>query len=328
LAPTPRSIVVRIILAACLLASTVAGQTSQPASVKPSLQNAEPFILNVTVTEKSGSYVMGLKSDDFEVTIDNKPAPIVSLSLVDSPVSIGILLDSSGSVGGRSRQEATKTFVALREAIRHLLGSSNQANKYFLIGFNTKPQLLTDWTSDLAAIMDTFHDLRVYGNTALYDACYAAIDKLHDAPHAKRAIILVSDGQDNLSHYSFKELRDLLRESNVLLYSINLDTTSEVFGGSSLEMEGKGVLEELSFISGAKSFSEKDGAPLKLKDANALFEIIANDLRNQYTLSIVPSEPLASKKWHKIKVKVNPPRDSQPQVKGISVRVREGVYGR
>lgn len=268
---------------------------------------------------------MGLKSGDFEVTIDKKPAQIVSFNLVDSPVSIGILLDSSGSVGGRSTREANKTFVALREAIRHVLGSSNQANDYFLIGFNTKPQLLADWTSDPASIMDTFHDWQVHGGTALYDACYLAIDKLHNARHAKRAMILVSDGQDNLSHYTFHELRDLLRETNVLLYSISFETSD---GGSSLGMEGKGVLEELSFISGAKSFSEKDGAPLKLKDANAVFEIIANELRNQYTLSIVPNEPLASRKWHKIKVKVNPPRDTQPQVKGISVRTREGVYGR
>jgi Ca-activated chloride channel family protein len=99
-----------------------------------------------------------------------------------------------------------------------------------------------------------------------------------------------------------------------------------MFGGSPLEVEGTAVLQELSFTSGGNTYWKKDGSPLKLENANAVFEIIATELRNQYTLSIVPSEPLASKKWHKIKVKVSPPRDTQ--VKGISVRTREGIHGR
>jgi Ca-activated chloride channel family protein len=218
--------------------------------------------------------------------------------------------------------------LVLREAIRHFLGSSNQANDYFLIGFNSKPQLLADWTSEPAKIIDAIYGLRVYGNTALYDACYVGVDKLRGGRHSKRALILISDGLDNLSHYTFNELRDLLRETNVLLYSINFQRD---LGQGMLAEDGGSILAELSSTSGGKSFSDMsdiDGAPLKPKHANEILEMIAIELRNQYTLFIVPNETPAAKKWHKIKVKVNVPRAAPPGMKGLSVRTRDGFYGR
>lgn len=320
-----KTIVFLILLSAHILTSTVAGQTAGQSRIKLPPQTAEPVVLDVTVTDRSGGFLMGLKSDDFEVTIDKKPAQIVSLNQADSPVSVGFLLDSSGSASQQSSEQTAKTFLTLRDAIRHFLESSNQANDYFLMAFNTKPQLLADWTSDPAAIVDKFYGLRVSGNTALYDACYLAVDKLHGGRHEKRALVLVSDGMDNLSHYTFNQLRDLLRETNVLIYSINFQS-DRVQG--MLGEEGASILKDLSFISGGKPFSDIEGALLKLKHANAAFETIATELRNQYTLSIVPSEPLAPKKWHKIKVKVNLQRGGQPRVKGLSVRTREGFYVR
>jgi len=320
-----KTIVFLILLTANILTPTVAGQTAGQSRNKLPPQTAEAVVLDVTVTDRTGGSLMGLKSADFEVTIDKKPAQIVSLNQADSPVSVGILLDSSGSASQQSSEQTAKTFLTLRDAIRHFIESSNPANDYFLLAFNTKPQLLADWTSDSAAIVDKFYGFRVSGNTALYDACYVGVNKLNGGRHEKHALILVSDGMDNLSHYTFKELRDLLRETNVLLYSINFQS---VRGQGMLGEEGASILDQLSFISGGKTFSDVDGAPLMLKHANAVFEIIATELRNQYTLSIVPNEPLAPKKWHKIKVKLNLSRSGQSRVKGLSVRTREGFYSR
>ena len=316
-----KKIVLLMLFSAYLLAPTVANQSSQ---VTLPSKTPEPVVLNVTITDKSGGFVKGLKPTDLEVSIDKKPAQIVSLSQADEPVSIGILLDSSGSASRRSTEQTARDFLKLRDALRHFLESINQANDYFLIGFNTKPQLLADWTSDPATILGQFHDLRVHGNTALYDACYLAIDKLRSARHAKHALVLLSDGQDNISRYTFKEVRELLREGDVLLYSIHFPTSIDV--GTTLGMEGVGILDEFSFISGGKSFWKKDGAALELKDANAVFDIIATELRNQYTVSIAPNEPMATKKWHKVRVKINLPRGVQLQFKGISARTREGFY--
>lgn len=313
-----KTTVLLMIFSAYLLAATVAGKSAQQS------KTPEPVVFNVTITDKSGGFVTGLKPTDLEVSIDKKTAHLVSLSQTDEPVSVGILLDSSSSASSRSTEQTAKDFLKLRDALGNFMVSSNQANDYFLMGFNSKPQLMADWTSDPAMIIGKFDHLVVSGNTALYDACYVAINKLQGARHAKRALILLSDGQDNLSHYTFNELRELLRETDVLFYSIHFPEASDV--GSSLGMEGKGVLDELSFVSGGTSFWNKGGAPLSLKDANAVFDIIAKELRSQYRLSIVPNEPTRTRKWHKVKVKVNLPRDAQPQVKGVSARTREGFY--
>lgn len=304
--------------------TSVAGQQEPKPQSQLSQNTSEEIVLSVTATDKDGGFVRGLKSGDFEVSIGKKPARIVSLTITDSPISIGILLDTSGSVWRGPNKNATKSFVALREAIRHFLEASNRANEYFLIGFNIKPQLIVDWTSDPSVVIDKFNDLNVYGETALYDTCYLALNKLNNGHHSKRVLLLISDGQDNSSKYTFKELRDFLRESDVLLYSINFPNDLDV--GSSLGMEGVGVLDEFSFISGGRVFDSRDGALLELKHANSLLETIATELRNQYTLSVVPGEPLATKKWHKIKVKVNLSAEARRQMKRLDVRVREGVY--
>jgi len=315
-----------MISGALLLAPTVASHSAQQSQVKLPSKSPEPVVLKVTITDKSGGFVTGLQTTNLEVSIDKKPAQIVSLSQTDEPVSVGILLDSSGSASKRSTEQTARDFLKVRAALGRFLASSNKANDYFLMGFNTKPQLLSDWTSDPATIIGKFDHLVVSGSTALYDACYVAINKLQGARHSKRALILMSDGQDNLSRYTFNELRDFLRETDVLLYAIHFPDSVDV--GSSLGMEGMGILDELSFISGGKSFWNKDGAALELKHANAVFEIIAMELRNQYRLSIVSNEPLVTKKWHKVKVKVNLPHDVRPQFKGVSARTREGFYAR
>jgi Ca-activated chloride channel family protein len=313
-----------VFTASVLQAAIITGQTARQSQVTLPAKSPEPIVFHVTIADKSGGFATGLKPTDLEVSIDKKPAQIVSLSQADEPVSVGIVLDSSGSASQRSTEQTARDFLKVRDAIRHFMTSSNQANDYFLMAFNTKPQLLADWTSDPEAIAGQFHDLQVHGNTALYDACYLAINKLQSARHAKRALILISDGQDNLSRYTFDELRELLRETGVLLYAIHFPASMDV--GSSLGIDGMGILEEFSSISGGTAFWSNDGAPLKLKDANVVFEIIATELRKQYTVAIVPNEPLATKKWHKIRVKVNLPRDGRPQVKGLSARTRDGFY--
>ena len=319
-----KTIILLTILIAHALTSIAAKESAQQSQSQVYPKNAERVLLNVTVTNKAGGFVVGLKPSDFEISIDKKPAHIISLSNADSPVSVGILFDSSGSMAGRSEKTATKNFAVLRQALRQFLELSNQSNDYFLLGFNIKPQLLVDWTSDRLTIVDKFNDLHLYGNTALYDACYLAVDKLQSGRHAKRALVLISDGQDNISQYSFNELRELLRETDVLLYSIHFPDDADL--GSSFGIEGLGVLDELSSLSGGRAFFTKGVTPLRLKHANTVFENIATELRNQYTISIVPNDSIVNNKWHKIKVKVNMPPGAPRQMKDLAVRTREGFY--
>ncbi|HUS12816.1 MAG TPA: VWA domain-containing protein [Pyrinomonadaceae bacterium] len=317
-----RILVLLTILTAQTLTTITVTQTPQPPSLSTKI--ADSVTLNVTVTDKKERLVVGLKPSDFEISIDKKPAHIVSLKYVDEPVSVGILLDSSGSMSSRSDKQLASDLQALREGLRHFLEVSNQANDYFLLGFNIKPELLADWTLDHSAMLTSFDHLRVSGNTAFYDACYLAVDKLHGARHAKRVLVLISDGQDNISQYTFNELGELLRETNVVVYSIYFSNTVKT--GSALGMEGSAVLEQLSLLSGGRVFFTQEWAALRSADAHAIFELIASELRNQYTLTIAPDDPLSSKKWHQIKVKVKLPPERE--IKGLSVRTREGFYAR
>jgi Ca-activated chloride channel family protein len=317
--PIYRTIVLLTILTATALTSA-----AQPSQSKPAPQVAEPVVVHVTVSDEYGRVVKGLGLSDFKVSIDKKPAHIVSASPADLPVSVGILFDSSGSMAGGSEKDAANNFAIWRQALRQFLQKNNKSNDYFLMGFNSKPQLLVDWTSDPMTLADKFAYLKL-GETALYDACYLAIDKVQHGRHSKKALILISDGEDNLSHYKFKELRELLSETDVLLYSIDFPGNVR-FGRSFLGEEGFRTLERLSSLSGGRVLSAPERPPPGLDEANTALETIALELRYQYTFSIVPDEPMEAKEWHKIRVKANPPPDADPRLKKLEARTREGFY--
>lgn len=304
------------------LTITPSRQAAQQSQSTLSPTHIEPVLINVTVTNKAGEFVADLKPDDFEISIDKKPASIASLSKADSPVSVGIVLDSSESIVGHSETAVRRQFAVLREAVGRFLKSGHQSNEYFLIGFNVKPELLVDWSSDQLAIPEKFDGLPVRRNTALYDACYVAVDKLRSGRHTKRALIIMSDGLDNQSKYTFSQVQELLKETDVLLYSIYL--AAEM--GSAMAIEGRGILEELSSLSGGRLFRRKDGIPLKPKDVNSAFEIIATELRSQYTLSLIPNGSSPGKKWRKIKVKLVPAATAPRQMQDLVVRTRQGFY--
>jgi Ca-activated chloride channel family protein len=162
--------------------------------------------------------------------------------------------------------------------------------------------------------------VRPKGNTAFYDACYLAIDKVQHGRYAKRVLIVVSDGQDNTSHYSLDKVREALRESDVLVYSI--DVASRMNAGSSLDYEGHYILDELSALSGGKFFYVKGP-----KDSTIVFEIIGSELRYQYTIAVLPTTPAVhDSAWHKIQLKVTQPAKPSGDMKHVYVRTREGFY--
>ncbi len=303
----------------------VAGQPGEPEPWEDSFQvRTEPVFLTVTVSSDNGSFLGGLDQDRFTVLVDKVPAKIVSFSNRDEPVSIGILIDVSGSMDNPRYGASTKLKI-LREALSRFLELSSKSNEYFVLGFNYRPQLLLDWTSDPKAVIDKFAAMPPKGNTAFYDASYVGIDKVMHGRHAKRAIILISDGLDNESHYTLKELRELIRESNVLVYSVNvLDAGAS--SGSSLGMEGQMILNEISFISGGMTFYQNEVVRVQPAEIRAIFESIAVALRTQYTIGVLPGNVSGDKKWHKIKVEITLPADAPREMKHLSVRTREGYY--
>jgi Ca-activated chloride channel family protein len=281
---------------------------------------SEPIRLFVTVTNSKG-FVSGLTKDAFEVSVDKELAKIIEFRGEDAPMSVGLVLDLSGSMKKAiQKKQRDEELTVLQQALVRFFELSNESNHYFLLGVSEKPELLSDWTSKPAGVVKQLEGLKPWGNTALYDTCYAAMKKLQASRHSKRALIVITDGADNNSRYSFNDLRKLVRDAGVPLYSINfLVSQSEGI----LLFEGLGVLDELTNPSGGLAFTS---SRLRLPEANAMFEAIAAELRSQYILSIVPMNNLADGKFHKIKVKVNATADAPRELRKLTARTREGFY--
>jgi Ca-activated chloride channel family protein len=172
-----------------------------------------------------------------------------------------------------------------------------------------------DRTRDGQAVLDKLMFVQTKNNTALYDACYLGVERVQRGTHQKRALLLISDGQDNNSRYTFNELRRVLKESDVVLYAIGILGGSDV--GSSLGMEGQGTLDELAGVSGGKAFYPRSGAEM-----DDIFEQIALELRHQYSIGYKPRDFVTNGKWHKIKVSVKGPRG----LPKLYVRTKDGYF--
>jgi len=274
----------------------------------PIITNTDLITLTVTVTDTYGRYVSGLSQKAFSVFDEKQPQEITFFIDDDAPVSVGVIFDVSGSMSGDKIKRAS-------DALAKFIQTSHNSDEYFLIAFNSRAQLLLDKTRNGDAVLDKLTFVQTRNQTALYDACYLGVEKVQRGAHPKRALLLISDGQDNNSRYTFNEVRRLLKESDVVLYSIGILSGGD--SGSALGMEGQGILDELSGVSGGKAFFPRSAAEM-----DDIFEQIALELRHQYSIGYKPTNFLNDGKWHKIKVKVSPPRG----LPRLFVRSKEGYY--
>jgi len=272
------------------------------------ITNTDLITVTVTVTDTYGRYVSGLGKSAFTVLDEKKPQEITYFSDDDAPVSVGVIFDVSGSMSGDKIKRS-------RDALSKFVQTSHNMDEYFLIAFNSRAQLLLDKTRDGNAVLDKLTFVQTRNNTALYDACYLGVEKVQRGAHPKRALLLISDGQDNNSRYTFNELRRLLKESDVTLYGIGILSGSDA--GSSMGMEGQGILDELASVSGGKAFFPRSNAEM-----DDIFEQIALELRHQYSIGYKPTNFNNDGRWHKIKVRVTPPRG----LPRLFVRSKEGYY--
>jgi Ca-activated chloride channel family protein len=274
---------------------------------KPVIVHSDLITLTVTVTDTYGRFVTGLGKNAFTIFDDKTQQEISFFSDEDAPVSLGVVFDVSGSMSGDKIMRA-------REALAKFVDTSHARDEYFLIGFNSRAQLLLDHTRDSDALMQKLTFVNTRGQTALYDATYLGVERVTRGAHKKRAILLISDGQDNSSRYTFSELKRLLKESDVIIYAIGIVGAGD---DSTLGYGGRAILEELAGVSGGKAFFPSTGAEM-----NDTFERIALELRTQYSIGYRPSAFANDGKWHKLKIKVQPPRGF-PR---LFVRGREGYF--
>lgn len=303
------------IILALFFCVDVSGQTPEPTpppieddSTKVERVQVDLVTLTLTVTDLYGRLVSGLSKKDFTIYDNNKQQEITFFSDSDAPVSVGIIFDVSGSMTGEKIRKA-------RTALSRFINTSHPSDEYFLIAFNSRAQLLLDRTRDGDAVLQKLTLVNPTQNTALYDAVYLGIERVTRGAHRKKALMIISDGQDNASRYNFGEVRRLMKESDVVTYSVG------ILGGgdsaSSLGMQGQAFLDELSSVSGGKSFY-----PTTAVEMDEIFERIALELRHQYTIGYTPADFQPDGKWRKVRVNVKPPRG----MRRLTVRSREGYY--
>ncbi len=259
-----------------------------------------------TVTDKKGRFVTDLTKSDFEVMEGKKPQVIQEFNAEsDLPLRLAVLIDTSNSIRDRFRfeQEAASEFL---KSVLH-----SNMDKAMVVSFDTSAQLVSDLVDDTDKLDRAIRDLRPGGGTSLYDAIFFACrDKLQqDQPRHKfrRAIVIVSDGDDNQSRYSRDQALEMAQKADVVLYAISTNITR-------IESDGDKVLKYYTAETGGRAFF-----PFKVEDLEQSFENIANELRHQYNLSYRPEPLYTDGLFHTIEVRVKGRRD-------LIVHARRGYY--
>jgi VWFA-related protein len=279
------------------------------------LQSDEPTRIQVdvtrvsllfTVTDKKGRFITDLDKKDFEVVEGKRQQNIAEFTAEsDLPLRLGILIDTSNSVRERFKFE--------QEAASQFIDSVMRTNldKALVVSFDTSAELVSDLISDTDKLTASIRDLRPGGGTALYDAIYFACrDKLsQDQPRYKfrRAIVIVSDGDDNQSRYTRDQALEMAQKADVVVYAISTNITR-------IETDGDKVLRYLAQETGGRAFF-----PFKVEDLDQSFENIANELRHQYSISYRPEPLKTDGLFHVIDLRVR-------ERKNLLVNVRRGYY--
>jgi Ca-activated chloride channel homolog len=270
---------------------------SRPTSGRANLRlDVSLVLIPLTVTDSLDRPVTDLPKDSFRVFEDDVEQKIASLVREEGPVSVGFIFDNSRSMKGRLDESI--------KAVEQFLAAMLPGDEFFLIRFSDRPTVIRDFTGDPNEILSSLSFVRPDGWTALNDAIYLGVQRLKSAKNSRRALFVLTDGGDNNSRYSEWEVRDLVRESDLRVYSIGL-------------FERSGLLDKLADDSGGASFCVR-----KLDQLPAVVERLSQQFRSQYVLGYLPDNRRNDGKYRKVKVELLQPTGHTP----LHVLWRRGYF--
>ncbi len=259
-----------------------------------------------TVTDKHGHFIKDLKKDDIRVLDDHKPpsSVVAFRSETDLPLRVGLLIDASNSIRDRFRFEQEAAMYFLSQTVRP------KSDEAFVLGFDTTAEVTQDFTDNTEKLARGVRMLRPGGGTAMYDAIYYACrDKLMKARTTgpvRRAIILLSDGEDNQSRVTLSETIEMAQRAEIILYAISTNV-------SNIKMRGDKILEKMAEATGGRAFF-----PFKIEDVSNAFAEIQDELRSQYAVAYKPADFRADGRYRSIEI--------ISDNKKYHVRARRGYY--
>jgi VWFA-related protein len=256
-------------------------------------------LIPVTVTDPLNRFVTGLDQDSFKVFEDKQEQKLVSFGSEDAPLSIGIVFDTSGSMGPKLDKS--------RQAVSEFFKTANPEDEAFLVVFNDRPELVTPLTHNLEEIQNRLTFTQSKGRTALLDGILLALHTMKKAKNPRKALVVISDGGDNSSRYTESEIKNLVKESDVQIYAIGIYEPVQSRGRTPEELAGPGLLTDVSEPTGGRHFV--------VENLNELPDVAAKigiELRNQYVLGYSPANQVRDGKYRKVGVKLVQPRGLPP----------------
>jgi Ca-activated chloride channel family protein len=294
-----------------------AQSVSRPATFRTA---SRMVLVPFTVTDHNGKTVPDLQAKDFNIFDDQTPQQIVSFAYEDAPCTIGLVLDISGSM------KSTLDFV--KEGAHSFVGMANPEDEFLFLTVSTLPSASPEYTNDVAELEEDISFAQPGGFTALVDTVYLGLNRMRQAPHPRRALLILSDGMDNHSRYSKSELLRVALEADVQIFTVIIDNgagNSSTMGvpyvpslvrkpwQQAADRQGPNLLEELADKTGGLHFHAANGDKVKEAMARA-----GQALRNQYLIGYQPADSGLSGKWHRIHVKTTVPK--------VHIHARSGYY--
>ena len=261
------------------------------------------------VTNVLGTPITNLHKEDFRVFEDGVEQPITNFSREDAPLSIGLLFDISGSMRNKIKKAT--------EAAEAFFKTSNPQDEFFLVEFSDRPKLTVPFTSDASEVYDRIAHAKPFGRTALLDAIRMGMGEMKHAQNTRKALVIVSDGGDNRSRHTEREIKNAMLESDLQVYAMGIFDPGDTLKHSLEEQNGPKLLEELADQTGGREYPV-----VSLNDLPSISARIGNQLRNQYLLGYSPLKTERDGKYRVINVRVTP----RPERRDLRLYYRHGYY--
>src|SRR5215475_15821619 len=300
------SLLIPVLLASVCAAVIRAQEPPSAAKTQTLKVDVDLVLVNATVSDAQGRMVTGLSREQIQIWEDKVEQKIEYFSAEDIPLSIGLIFDATGSMKDK--------ISTARDAATTFLKTGNPEDDYFLVTFSQRAELAEDFTTDISRLQNRLLFTPAKGLTPLFDAVYLGLDKMKRATNKRRALLLITDGEDNHSRYSFSDIKEFARERDVQIFAIGIVSP---FGGLAQGKTGRAIIEDLVQITGGRAFF-----PDSVSELEDICTKIGVELKNQYVVGYHSTNEAKDGKWRKIRLKINAPK----VLPNLSIRGKSGYY--
>jgi Ca-activated chloride channel homolog len=266
-------------------------------------------VIPVTVTDPSNRFVLGLDRKDFRILEDSVEQKITDFSAEDAPLSVGLLVDTSGSMDLK--------LTTSRRAVAEFMKTMNAQDEAFLIQFSDEAKIVQPFTHDTRQIEQHLTDMKAGGLTALLDAVNMGVKEMKNAKNPRKALVIVSDGGDNHSRYTGSDIKDVVKEADTQIYAMGVFEPNLLPGLAAEVVSGPKLLAQIADQTGGRAYGASEFGQLP-----GIAEKIAIELRNQYVLAYYPTNSTRDGKYRHVEVKLDQPKG----LPALKARWRLGYY--